>query len=125
MVKLRHPETLGLRVRIVMGDGLILGPGRVDLLDGIRETGSIAAAGRRMGMSYKRAWQLAESLNTTFRAPVIFATKGGVAGGGARLTELGNQVLDTYRALAHKARVTNEAELAFLADALSPAGHEE
>jgi len=119
MVKLRHPDNLGLRVRIVLGDGLILGPGRADLLEGIRDTGSIAAAGRRMGMSYKRAWQLAESLNATFRAPVILAAKGGVAGGGARLTELGEDVLATYRTLTRTARLANEASLETLAAALA------
>jgi len=119
MIKLRHPDNLGLRVRIVLGDGLILGPGRADLLEGIRDTGSIAAAGRRMGMSYKRAWQLAESLNATFRAPVILAAKGGVSGGGARLTELGEDVLAAYRTLTRTARLANEASLETLAAALA------
>ena len=119
MIKLRHPDNLGLRVRIVLGDGLILGPGRADLLEGIRDTGSIAAAGRRMGMSYKRAWQLAESLNATFRAPVILAAKGGVSGGGARLTELGEDVLAAYRTLTRTARLANEAPLETLAAALA------
>ena len=97
--RVRHPEQPGLRIRIVFGGGLIMGPGRADLLDGIRETGSIAAAGRRMGMSYKRAWRLAETLNETFDGPLIEASKGGVAGGGAHLTPLGQRVLDAYRAL--------------------------
>lgn len=106
-----------LRIRIVQGDELLLGPGRADLLDYIRETGSIAAAGRRMGMSYKRAWQLAESLNATFHAPLILAAKGGVAGGGARLTPLGIRVLEAYRALEANARAHNADALAVLAEA--------
>ncbi len=114
MVKLRHPETIGLRIRVVLGDGLIIGPGRADLLEGIRDTGSIAAAGRRMGMSYKRAWQLAEALNTTFHAPVIIAAKGGVAGGGAHLTPLGDQVLDAYRTLVRTAQTEGGDALATL-----------
>jgi molybdate transport system regulatory protein len=119
MVKLRHPETIGLRIRVVLGDGLIMGPGRADLLQGIRETGSIAAAGRRMGMSYKRAWQLAETLNSTFHAPVIVATKGGVAGGGAHLSSLGDQVLDAYRALAAAAHNAGETAITALAAAVA------
>lgn len=107
----------GLRIRVVQGDELLLGPGRADLLDYIRETGSIAAAGRRMGMSYKRAWQLAESMNATFQAPLILAAKGGVAGGGARLTPLGVRVLEAYRALEANARRHNAEALAVLAEA--------
>ena len=119
MVKLRHPKTVGLRIRVVLGDGLIIGPGRADLLDGIRETGSIAAAGRRMGMSYKRAWQLAETLNASFHAPVIVAAKGGVAGGGAHLTPLGEEVLDAYRTLVRTAHATGETAIAALAAAVA------
>lgn len=114
------PEPLRLRIRVVQGDDLLLGPGRADLLEFIRDTGSIAAAGRRMGMSYKRAWQLAESLNTTFCEPLILAAKGGIAGGGAQLTTLGVTVLDAYRALEANARVRNEAALAALAAARDP-----
>lgn len=111
------PGLLGLRIRVVEGDDLLLGPGRADLLGFIRETGSIAAAGRRMGMSYKRAWQLAESLNATFREPLILAAKGGVAGGGAQLTPLGVRVLDAYRALEANARASNADLLAVLTEA--------
>ncbi len=118
MVKVRHSHAFGLRIRIVFGDGLIIGPGRADLLEGIRESGSIAAAGRRMGMSYKRAWQLADALNTTFREPLISATKGGVTGGGAQLTPLGVQVLEAYRALERTAQATSESQLVTLRDAL-------
>ena len=66
-----------------------MGPGRADLLELIQATGSIAAAGREMGMSYKRAWALVEAMNRQFRAPVVEAAKGGAGGGGARLTETG------------------------------------
>lgn len=107
-------EPLRLRIRVVQGDDLLLGPGRADLLAFIQETGSIAAAGRRMGMSYKRAWQLAEALNATFREPLITAAKGGVAGGGARLTPLGVTVLEAYRALEAMARLGSADALAAL-----------
>lgn len=76
-----------------------MGPGKADLLGHIRATGSISAAGRAMGMSYKRAWMLVEAMNAAFRDPLIDSTRGGPQGGGARLTEAGAQVLAHYRAL--------------------------
>lgn len=88
-----------LRIRIVFGDRAMLGPGKADLLDHIRETGSIAAAGRAMSMSYKRAWSLVEEMNAAFRAPLVTSSRGGTKGGGARLTEMGEDVLENYRAL--------------------------
>ena len=87
----------GVRLRIVLAPGVGIGPGKAELLAGIRETGSIAAAGRRIGMSYKRAWLLASALNSHFPVPLIEATKGGRSGGGARLTALGEEVLGAYR----------------------------
>lgn len=74
-----------------------MGPGKADLLEGIRETGSIAAAGRRMGMSYKRAWLLIDTMNGCFSKPLVEAVKGGKSGGGAHLTPLGQDVLARYR----------------------------
>ncbi|GAA0723395.1 winged helix-turn-helix domain-containing protein [Dokdonella soli] len=84
-----------LRIRIT--PEIAFGPGKADLLEGIRDTGSIAAAGRRMRMSYKRAWQLVEELNRLFDAPLVSASKGGVRGGGAELTRAGADVLARYR----------------------------
>lgn len=77
----------------------MLGPGKADLLERIRDTGSIAAAGRSMSMSYKRAWMLVEKMNAAFREPLIDSTRGGVRGGGARLTPTGAEVLANYRKL--------------------------
>jgi molybdate transport system regulatory protein len=88
-----------LRIRIVFGDDAMLGPGKADLLERIRETGSIAAAGRSMAMSYKRAWLLVEEMNRAFRDPLVESARGGVRGGGARLTETGEAVLSNYRRL--------------------------
>src|SRR5262245_11474156 len=86
-----------LRLRIVLEDEIAVGPGKADLLEGIRETGSIAAAGRRLGMSYKRAWLLVDTMNGCFSKPVVEAAKGGKSGGGAWLTAVGDEVLDRYR----------------------------
>ena len=85
------------RLRIVLGRDIALGPGKADLLEGIRETGSIAAAGRRMGMSYKQAWLLIDTMNACFAKPLVAAAKGGKAGGGAHLTPLGENVLMRFR----------------------------
>ncbi|TVS03912.1 MAG: LysR family transcriptional regulator [Rhodobacteraceae bacterium] len=88
-----------LRIRIVFGDDAMLGPGKADLLEAIRDTGSIAAAGRQMAMSYKRAWMLVEEMNAAFRAPLVASSRGGAKQGGARLTDAGQEVLAHYRAL--------------------------
>jgi molybdate transport system regulatory protein len=120
MIARDHPERLALRLRVVLDGIPAMGPGKADLLAGIRETGSIAAAGRRMGMSYKRAWRLVETMNTTFCAPLVDAAKGGAGGGGAALTPLGERVLDAYRRLEDAARSAGSDALAFLRDALPP-----
>ena len=93
------PEASGpvFRLRILLGRDIAIGPGKADLLEGIRDTGSISAAGRRLGMSYKRAWLLVETMNRCFSRPMVEALKGGKAGGGARLTPLGEDVLARYR----------------------------
>jgi molybdate transport system regulatory protein len=99
-------NALGPRLRIVLAPGVAIGPGKADLLQGIKETGSISAAARRMGMSYKRAWYLVETLNGHFEKTLVEAVKGGSSGGGARLTPLGEEVLDAFRemeALADRA----------------------
>ena len=75
----------------------MIGPGRAELMERIKATGSISAAGRAMGMSYRRAWTLVDTLNASFQTPLIESVRGGAGGGGARLTETGHRVLDHYR----------------------------
>lgn len=99
-----------IHLRVTLAPGVAFGPGKADLLAGIRQTGSIAAAGRAMRMSYKRAWQLVEELNGSFREPLVEASKGGPGGGGARLTRTGEDVLARYtrlRAAAQRAVATD------------------
>ena len=90
---------LRLQVRVELGDGHRIGPGKMDLLEAIGQTGSITAAGRRLGMSYRRAWLLVSALNRMFDAPVVETVAGGAHGGGAKLTELGTELVAAYRAL--------------------------
>lgn len=103
-----------LRLRIMLAPGQWLGPGKADLLEAIADTGSISAAGRRMGMSYKRAWGLVEGLNEMFGAPLVAASRGGAAHGGAGLTDLGDEVLALYRRAESTSLATSTAEIARL-----------
>lgn len=103
-----HPR---LRIRIVFGEDEMIGPGKAELLERIDRCGSIAAAGREMGMSYKRAWEIVGALNTMFRQPLVASTRGGPGGGGAVLTESGREVLDLYRAFEREAAEAGAAPL--------------
>ena len=105
---------VGARLRIVLEPDIAIGPGKADILEAIKETGSIAAAGRSMGMSYKRAWYLVETMNRCFKRPLVEASKGGRAGGGARLTELGQEVLARYRRMEALTADAIEPEMAAL-----------
>lgn len=111
-------EPLRLRLRLMTGQTIAVGPGKADLLAGIAATGSIAAAGRAMGMSYKRAWYLIDTMNRCFREPLVQTSKGGRGHGGARLTPMGVQVLSLYRAI--EAQATAAPAFAALAALLAP-----
>jgi len=103
-----------LRLRVVLAADVALGPGKADLLQGIRETGSISAAGRRLKMSYKRAWDLVDALNRAFAEPLVHTSKGGSGGGGAGLTPWGEQVLALYRTIEARSHEAACAQLAAL-----------
>ncbi len=105
------PENLKPRLRILFGADIALGPGKADLLDSVARTGSISAAAREMGMSYRRAWLLVDTMNRCFMAPLVEASKGGSGGGGARVTELGLDVLARYRAMELKAAASVATEM--------------
>jgi len=91
---------------------LVFGPGKADLLQAIAEEGSISAAGRRMGMSYKRAWSLVEEMNAAFAEPLVLSARGGAHGGGAQLTAAGHAVLADYRALLARLLDSGAGEIA-------------
>jgi len=101
-------------IRVTLREGVAFGPGKAQLLEGIRDTGSIAAAGRRMKMSYSRAWGLVEAMNTEFRGPLVASAKGGASHGGAVLTPLGERVLERYRRIEAAVAQAAAADLAAL-----------
>lgn len=90
---------LKLKLQLVCGEGFAIGPGKADLLDAIAAEGSISAAGRRLGMSYRRAWLLVDEMNRCFAAPLVETLRGGGRERGARLTEAGRAALAAYREL--------------------------
>ncbi len=92
----------------------MLGPGKAELLERIRDTGSISAAGRDMKMSYKRAWMLVEEMNAAFRAPLVESARGGAGGGGARVTDEGLTVLALYRSAEAAAAQAAASDIAAL-----------
>ena len=92
-----------LSIRIDFDDEGRLGPGKVTLLERIAQEGSISAAGRSMKMSYKRAWELVSDINQSFEEPLVTAQTGGRSGGGAVLTERGQELIRHYRAIERKA----------------------
>ncbi len=91
------------RLRVLLGAAIAIGPGKADLLDAIAANGSISAAAKRMGMSYRRAWLLVDTMNGCFQGPLVDSVRGGAGGGGARLTPLGAEVLARYRDMEAKA----------------------
>ena len=109
-----------VRVSIVFESGARIGPGKAKLLESIRDTGSISAAAREMGMSYKRAWLLLDSMNQAFTELVVTAAPGGAGGGGATLTPFGAEVLERYRRIHDRAAATAADDLAALARRARP-----
>lgn len=98
------PPDAGTRFRIQLKHAVAIGPGKADVLQLIAETGSLAEAGRRMGMSYQTVWSLVAAMNRDFVAPLVLKQRGGAAGGGATLTPIGAQVLQLYRRIEQDAQ---------------------
>jgi len=91
-----------------------LGPGKITILESIRDGGSISEAARTMKMSYRSAWLLVDSMNSMFRKPVVSTTLGGRGGGSATLTEFGAEVIHRYRAMERATRRAIAKDLASL-----------
>ncbi len=103
MVKSRKKRP---QARILIGAATALGPGKVRLLEAIAETGSISGAARAMRMSYRRAWMLVDAMNQSFRGDLVVTLTGGKGGGGARITDLGLNVLKRYHKMEAKAQAS-------------------
>lgn len=108
----RAERPVELTLRVMAGKMRAMGPGKAELVERIAATGSISAAAREMGMSYRRAWQLVEALNACFREPVVVTAIGGARGGGARVTAYGRRLVRAFRALERKAARAIAADLA-------------
>lgn len=110
---------IALKLRLWRDNDVAMGPGKADLLDAIRQTGSISAAARTMDMSYRRAWMLVDVMNRNFRKPLVHSAVGGSRGGGAQLTETGARILAQFRIMEASALAAAETHLALLIDELS------
>ncbi len=91
-----------LRPKVYFGSDLSIGPGKIDLLVQVRERRSISAAAKALGMPYKKAWLLIDSLNASIGKPVVVTSTGGRGGGGAELTSLGEKLIERYVALERR-----------------------
>ncbi|MBZ9560153.1 MULTISPECIES: winged helix-turn-helix domain-containing protein [unclassified Modicisalibacter] len=119
MTRTRH-STPTFQLRLVADKDVVIGPGKADLLEAIDRSGSIASASRELGMSYKKAWQLIETMNRHFATPLIDTRMGGSQHGGATLTPLGREVIDHYRALERRLAPDDCPEARALLECLAP-----
>ena len=99
------------RLRFHKGANIAVGPGKIDLLEAIDRTGSLTAAARELGMSYRRAWLLVDTMNRCFEHPVTTSEAGGEHGGRTALTALGREVVTRYRKIEHAAERAAAADL--------------
>jgi molybdate transport system regulatory protein len=106
-------------LRIDFDAARAVGPGKIKLLELIEMCGSISEAGRQMGLSYRRAWLLVDSLQRSFRVPLVAPQRGGEHGGGASLTEFGRAVVQHYRAVEIAAQTAAASHLEALSAALA------
>jgi molybdate transport system regulatory protein len=116
MAKAREPGAAGRtpkpQIRILFRKAIAMGPGKAELLQAIERTGSISAAAREMDMSYRRAWLLVDTMNQSFKQVLVSTETGGQRGGGARVTEFGQEVLKRYLAMEAKAANAVAGEMA-------------
>jgi len=108
-----------LTIRMDFATGTRVGPGKVALLEAVAAEGSISGAGRRLKMSYKRAWDLIEELNKTFGAPLVSKAPGGLNGGGAQLTEAGRALVAHYREIERAAHAAAGPSMTAIAKLLT------
>ena len=97
-IKLQNPM-----IRLILGNTVSLGPGKIELINAIEKTGSISGAAKMMGMSYRRAWNLVDSINQDFSAEIIITSSGGKGGGGALVSKVGLDIIERYQKIEEKA----------------------
>lgn len=95
--------TVAFRMRVMLGDTIAIGPGKVALLEAIRDHGSISRAAKSLEMSYRRAWVLLQEINQSMRVPAVSSDQGGQHGGGSVLTPEGEAVIRLYRTIEQQA----------------------
>ena len=96
----------GVRTKLFVANETI-GIGKIKLLQLVGETGSISAAARQIGMNYRRAWFLIDSMQSGFADPLLLTERGGKARGGASLTPLGIELINRYE--AHASLIANQS----------------
>ena len=101
-------------MRVNVGDTIAIGPGKIALLEAIRTEGSISAAARHLGMSYRRAWVLLNEINRSLKTPAATSGHGGVNGGGSTLTTTGEELVALYRTIEQKAHTAAQREITAL-----------
>jgi molybdate transport system regulatory protein len=107
------PE-LRFRIRVMRGDGIAIGPGKVSLLEAIRDQGSLTLAAKSIGMSYRRAWLLLDEVNRSLRRPATISAQGGAHGGGSVLTPEGEALIRVYRDIERRAEQACSDQIAQL-----------
>ena len=109
---------LKLQIRILSEQNIAFGPGKAELLEAIERTGSISQAAKSMNMSYRRAWQLVDTMNQCFETALVETQTGGTHGGGAAITALGQKVLQHYRQMEVNARQALEHDYQIMSNYL-------
>jgi len=92
------------KIWVENGEGKVIGPGRIELLERVQKSGSIRQAALQMSMSYRQAWQLIDHMNTQLQAPVVISHRGGKGGGHAEITAEGQKVIDQYNLINKRFR---------------------
>jgi molybdate transport system regulatory protein len=115
-----EPPEVRFRMRIRKGEHIAVGPGKIALLEAVRENGSISAAARSLGMSYRRAWLLIDELNRSLKSPATISEQGGQSGGGCVLTPVGEDIVRLYRDVERIADTACAEQIAALTSLLKP-----
>ena len=108
------------RLRVYRDDTIAIGPGKIAVLEAVAETGSISAAARLLGMSYRRAWMLVDEMNKALTSPAVNTAAGGSRGGGTALTPVGEEIVKHYRAIENAAKLATAADIRALTRLLAP-----